>query len=135
MRCTTHEVIPIFVERHTFYFLNKTFFSTSAAFVSISIRASRSRNKLFCGFSSNEIKIKNGDRVRGQITVLDRAAEISISSDLASALRAEGVMEHFKSLPRGKQSYIIRCIDEAAKSQTREKRIQEAVEVAHRKRG
>ena len=42
-------------------------------------------------------------------------------------------MEYFKALPNGKRSYLIRCIDDAAKPQTRDKRIQEAVEAAHKK--
>ncbi len=81
----------------------------------------------------NAAKIKEGDRVRVQITVLDRS-KVSIPQDLASALRAEGVAEYFKAIPIGEQRYIIRCIDEAAKPQTRDKRIQSAVEAARRKR-
>ncbi|MDB6169566.1 MAG: hypothetical protein JWM88_2430 [Verrucomicrobia bacterium] len=77
-------------------------------------------------------KIKGGDRVRVHITVVDRSA-ISIPQDLASALRADGVMEHFKALPPGKRNYTIRWIDEAAKPETRHKRIQAAVEVARLK--
>ena len=80
-----------------------------------------------------ETKTKTGDRVRMQITVLDRA-DVTISKDLRSALRAEGVTEDFKSLPPGKQNFIIRRIDDAAKPETRDKRIQEAVEAAHRRR-
>jgi hypothetical protein len=80
-----------------------------------------------------ETKTKAGDRVRMQITVLDRA-DVTISKDLMSALRAEGVTEDFKSLPPGKQNFIIRRIDDAAKPETRDKRIQEAVEAAHRRR-
>jgi hypothetical protein len=79
------------------------------------------------------VKIKQGDRVRVQITVRDRSAEISIPKDLTSALRAEGAEEEFKALPIGKKSYLLRLIDEAAKPQTRDKRIQAAVEEAHRK--
>lgn len=82
----------------------------------------------------NAVKIKGGDRVRVQITVLDRSAEVSIPKDLVSALRAEGVMEYFKALPIGKRRYIIRWIDEAAKPQTRERRVRAAVETACRKR-
>jgi hypothetical protein len=80
-----------------------------------------------------ETKTKTGDRVRMQITVLDRA-DVMISKDLRSALRAEGVTEDFKSLPPGKQNFIIRRIDDAAKPETRDKRIREAVEAAHRRR-
>lgn len=77
-------------------------------------------------------KIKEGDRVRVQITVLDRSAEISIPSDVANALRSQGVLESFKALPRGKLSYTLRWIDQAAKPETRAKRIRDAVEVARR---
>lgn len=81
-----------------------------------------------------EAKIKEGDRVRVEIAVRDRSVEVSIPKDLASALRAEGVLEYFKALPDGKKSFMLRCIDEAAKPETREKRIQAAVEAAHEKR-
>ncbi len=90
----------------------------------------RVRNKI-----CKAAEIKEGDRVAVQITVRDRAAEISIPKDLMSALRAEGVLEEFKALPIGKKSYLLRLIEEAAKPQTRDKRIQSAVEEAHRKRG
>lgn len=82
----------------------------------------------------NEVKVQEGDRVRMEITVLDRAAEATLPKDLASALRAEGVLKDFESLPVGKRGFIIRKIDEAAKPETRKKRIQEAVEEAHRRR-
>lgn len=81
----------------------------------------------------NAAKIKGGDRVRVQITVLDRS-EISIPQDLASALRAKGVAEHFRAMSIGKQNYLIRSIDEAVKPQTRDKRIQAAVKAARQKR-
>ena len=80
-----------------------------------------------------ETKTKTGDRVRVRITVLDRA-DVTISKDLMSALRAEGVAEDFKSLPPGKQNFILRRIDDAAKPETRDKRIQDAVEAAHQRR-
>ena len=78
-----------------------------------------------------ETNTKTGDRVRVRITVLDRA-DVTISKALMSALRAGGVTEDFKSLPPGKQNFLIRRIDEAAKPETRDKRIQEAVEAAER---
>ena len=81
----------------------------------------------------NAVKIKNGDRVRVQIAVLDSNAEISIPKDLVSALRAEGLLACFKAMPIGMQTYILRRIDEAARPQTRNKRIQEAVDAAHRR--
>lgn len=80
-----------------------------------------------------ETNTKTGDRIRVRITVLDRA-HVEIPEDLMSALKAEGIAEAFKSLPPGKQNFIIRRIDEAVTSKTREKRILEAVEAAHQRR-
>ncbi len=81
-----------------------------------------------------ETEIKEGDRVRVQITVRDRTTEISIPKDLMSALRSEGVIDEFKALPIGKKSYLLRLIEQAAKPETREKRIQNAVEAAHKRK-
>jgi len=80
-----------------------------------------------------ETNTKTGDRILVRITVLDRA-DVEIPDDLASALRAEGVEEAFKSLPPGKQNFIIRRIDEAARPETRERRVQEGVVAAHQRR-
>ncbi|MFO0761555.1 MAG: YdeI/OmpD-associated family protein [Byssovorax sp.] len=80
-----------------------------------------------------ETATKTGDRVRIQITVLDRA-NVVIPDDLLRALRAEGVVGDFESLPPGKQNFIVRRIDDAARPETRDKRIREAVEAAHRRR-
>lgn len=82
----------------------------------------------------NATKIKEGDRVRAQITVIDRSVDVALPKDLLSALRAEGVVEEFKALPPGKKSYILRLLDEAAKPRTRAKRIEAAVEAAYRRR-
>jgi hypothetical protein len=80
-----------------------------------------------------ETKTKKGDRIRIRFTVLDRA-EVRIPDDLAAALRAERVTADFKALPPGRQNFIIRRIDDAAKPETRETRIQEAVVEAPRGR-
>jgi Domain of unknown function (DUF1905)/Bacteriocin-protection, YdeI or OmpD-Associated len=80
-----------------------------------------------------ETNTKTGDRIRVRITVLDRA-DVAIPDDLMSALFAEGVANAFKSLPLGKQNFIIRRIDDAAKPETRQKRIEEAVLAAHERR-
>jgi hypothetical protein len=76
---------------------------------------------------------KTGDRIRVGFTVLDRA-DVTIPTDLMKALRADGVADDFRSLPPGKQNFIIRRIDDAAKPETRDKRIQDALEAAHRRR-
>lgn len=79
-----------------------------------------------------ETKTKTGDLVRVRFTVLDRA-QVTIPQDLMSALRACDATEDWKSLPPGKRSFIVRRIDEAAKPETRAKRIQEAVEAAQKR--
>src|SRR5262245_60060746 len=77
-----------------------------------------------------EAKLKEGDRVKVRILVLDREADATIPKDLEKALRAEGVLDDFKAITPGARNYILRRIDNAAKPETREKRIQEAVEAA-----
>jgi Domain of unknown function (DUF1905)/Bacteriocin-protection, YdeI or OmpD-Associated len=80
-----------------------------------------------------ETNTKTGDRIRVQFTVLDRDS-VEIPDDLMIALRAEGLTQAFQSLPPGKQNFIIRRIDEAAKPDTRARRIQEGVLAAHQRR-
>jgi uncharacterized protein YdeI (YjbR/CyaY-like superfamily) len=48
-------------------------------------------------------------------------------------LRAEGVTKGFTLLPPGKQNFLIRRIDDAARPETRAKRIQEAVAAARKR--
>ena len=79
-----------------------------------------------------ETNTRVGDRIRVRMTVLDRA-DVDIPQDLMAALRAEGVAQAFSSLPPGKQNYIIRRIDAAARPETRARRIEEAVAAAHEK--
>ena len=78
-----------------------------------------------------ETRSKTGDRVRMQITVLDRAA-VAYPADLLSALRAAGVTRDFKALSPGRQNFIVRRIDEAAKPETRQRRIHDAIKEVQR---
>lgn len=80
-----------------------------------------------------ETNTKTGDRIQIAITVLDRA-EAALPDDLVTALRAEGIEAAFMALPPGKQNFIVRKIDEAAKPETRARRIQEGVVAAHERR-
>ncbi len=80
-----------------------------------------------------ETDTKTGDLVRIRFTVLDRS-DIVLPKDLLKALREENVLDDFKSIPPGEQNFILRRIDDAAKAQTREKRIQDAIEAAHARR-
>lgn len=77
-----------------------------------------------------ETQTKTGDCVRIHVTVLDRA-DIAIPDDLVRALRAEGATQAFALLPPGKQNFMIRRIEDAAKPETRSKRIQEVVDTSH----
>lgn len=54
--------------------------------------------------------------------------------DVAGALSEVDLQETFAGLPVGKQNHIILCIEEAARPQTRAKRIDTTVEVAFRVR-
>ena len=76
-----------------------------------------------------ETNITIGDRVEVQFTILDRE-KTEIPEDLMNTLRAEDAEDKFKSLSPGKRSFIVRRINEAAKPQTRVKRIQEALATA-----
>jgi translation initiation factor IF-1 len=76
-----------------------------------------------------ETGIKAGDRVAVRFTVLDRAKTV-IPEDLLRALQSAKADESFKALPPGKRSFIIRRINEAAKPETRAKRVQDAVAIA-----
>ncbi len=80
-----------------------------------------------------ETSTRTGDSIRMRLTVLDRNA-VDIPDDLLRALRAEGLAQAFQSLPPGKQNFIIRRLDEAAKPQTRERRIREGVLAALQRR-
>ena len=79
-----------------------------------------------------ETGTKTGDRVRIRFTVLDRA-DVTYPADLVSALRAAGATSFFKAMPPGRQNFLIRRIDEAAKPETRQKRIDEAVKECRRR--
>lgn len=74
-----------------------------------------------------DANLNEGDRVAVQITVLDRA-DITVPKDLSAALRGKNALARFNALTAGKKNYMIRRIDDAAKPETRAKRVQEAVE-------
>jgi uncharacterized protein DUF1905/bacteriocin resistance YdeI/OmpD-like protein len=74
-----------------------------------------------------EANLKEGDRVVVQITVLDRA-DIEVPKDLSAALRGKSALARFNALTPGKKNYMIRRINDAAKPETRARRVQEVVE-------
>ncbi len=78
--------------------------------------------------------LQEGDRVKVHLRVLDRELDSAIPNDLEKALRGEGVLDDFTAIPPGARNYILRRIEEAARSGTREKRILDAVEAARQRR-
>jgi Uncharacterized protein conserved in bacteria len=79
-----------------------------------------------------ETGIREGDRVRIEITVIDRE-KVEVPEDLLKALRAAGVENAFKAITPGKRNYLIRLINAAARAETRAKRVQESVTEAEAK--
>jgi hypothetical protein len=75
-----------------------------------------------------------GDRVHVRMTVLDRAA-VAVPADVLSALQAANATGDFEALPPGRRAFLIRRVDEAAKPETRQRRIQEAVDEARHRVG
>jgi uncharacterized protein DUF1905/bacteriocin resistance YdeI/OmpD-like protein len=75
-----------------------------------------------------------GDSVKVHIIVLRQPLKVTLPEDLKTALRGEGVRECFEALAPGKQNHIVDWINRSARMETREKRIQLAVEVTHLRR-
>ena len=80
-----------------------------------------------------ETGLKEGDRVRVEITVRDRAAEVAPPADFARALHTAGLTAAFEAQPPGRRSFTLRRINEAAKPETRAQRIRAAVAETGRK--
>jgi hypothetical protein len=74
-----------------------------------------------------ETKTQVGDLILLRYTVLDRAA-VAIPADLMSALETAGLTAAFQALPPGERNFTIRRIGEAARPQTRQKRIEAALQ-------
>ena len=70
------------------------------------------------------LDLKEGDKVKVSIQVLDRDANAVIPPDLQKALRAEGLLNEFLAVTPGARNYLIRKIEDAVKPETRLKRIQ-----------
>jgi hypothetical protein len=74
-----------------------------------------------------DANLNEGDRVLVLITVLDRG-DVKVPKDLSAALRRSKASTRFAALTAGRKNYMIRRIDDAAKPETRAKRVLEAVE-------
>jgi hypothetical protein len=71
-----------------------------------------------------------GSKLAIELRVEERTREVVIPEDLEAALRNEGVLGAWESLPPGKREHILRWIDEAVHEPTREKRVARAVQEA-----
>jgi len=81
-----------------------------------------------------ELDIEPGDRVRVALVVPEKPPAFPLPPDLALARGEADLHETFARLPVGKQNHIILWIEEAVRSQTREKRVDMAIQVAFRAR-
>ena len=81
-----------------------------------------------------ELDIEPGDRVKVVLVVPEKPPVLPLPRDLALALREVDALESFSGLPVGKQNHVILWIEEAARPQTREKRVATAIQVALRAR-
>ena len=81
----------------------------------------------------NEVGLVEGGLVRVEITVLDRSKKDQIPKALQSALRSSGLSKAFELIPSGRRNYLLRWIGEAAKPETQQKRIQEALTESKRR--
>jgi hypothetical protein len=81
-----------------------------------------------------ELEIEPGDRVRVELVVPEKAPVLPMPADVAGALKEVDLLETFLKFPAGKQNHILLWIEEAARPETREKRIAMTVEVTFRAR-
>jgi hypothetical protein len=93
--------------------------------------AGEGRHRLFLNAAVRAAAgLEVGDRVALEVRVDRAPREVPIPPDLSEALRAEGVLADWASMPPGKREHILRWIEAAAHETTREKRVLRAVEEA-----
>jgi Bacteriocin-protection, YdeI or OmpD-Associated/Domain of unknown function (DUF1905) len=76
----------------------------------------------------------SAERAHTRRIVPERPPRLPLPSDLAVALKEVDFKESFAALPVGKQNHIILWIEEAARPETRAKRIATVIEMAFRAR-
>ena len=81
-----------------------------------------------------ELEIEPGDQVRVTLSVPKKPPRLPLPSDLAVALKEVDFEESFAALPVGKQNHIILWVEEAARPETRAKRVAAVIEMAFRAR-
>jgi bacteriocin resistance YdeI/OmpD-like protein/uncharacterized protein DUF1905 len=106
-----------------------------APFRSTLVPAGGGKHRIFLnGETRRAAGVDVGDDVAVEVVVDFAPREVPIPDDLARALREEGVLADWESLPPGKREHILDWIEEAVHDATREKRIARAVEEAWAKR-
>jgi hypothetical protein len=104
-----------------------------APFLATLVPAGGGRHRLFFNGEVREAAgVKPGDRIAVTLTADPalRTREVPIPPDLTEALRDEGVLDAWESMPPGKREHILRWIEQAVHETTRTKRIVRAVEEA-----
>ncbi len=81
-----------------------------------------------------DLKIEPGDPVHVELHVPDKPERLPIPAELADALKEADLQEIFSALAVGKQNHIITWIKEAARLETRAKRVAQTVEWTFRAR-
>jgi hypothetical protein len=74
--------------------------------------------------------IGEGDEVHVALTIHQHSTPMPIPPDLSRALQSAGALPAFESMTLGKRKMVIGSVNEAAKPETRERRVQKAVEEA-----
>jgi hypothetical protein len=109
-----------------------------APFRATLLPAGGGRHRLFLnGETRRAAHLTLGGRVALEVRVDAGPREVPIPPDLAEALRDQGVLDAWESLPPGKREHILKWIEEAVHEPTREKRVARAVQEAlarHEKR-
>jgi hypothetical protein len=87
------------------------------------------RHRLFLNREVREAAgVKLGERVALEVRVDREPREVPLPPDLSEALKDEGVLETWTSMPPGKREHLVRWVDEAAHETTRQKRVARVVE-------
>jgi hypothetical protein len=81
-----------------------------------------------------ELQVKSGDRIRVDLVVPEKPQKPPTPADLEQALQEVNLQHIFDSFPVGKQNHIILWIEEAARPETRNKRIETTIQFVFRAR-
>ena len=74
-----------------------------------------------------QVGIQEGDSAEIKITVLSSDAKNALPKEFSDVIKEAGLKEAFDLLPPGRRNYLIRWVSEAARVETRQKRIEQAL--------